>query len=91
MNVTGWTRNSRFWRITPWVVLLSALLALYFDDPAAFIAVTSPWITVAGGKSMVSTYRGSEPAPRTGAVAPARPVPGEGPHEYESEPPGGGG
>ncbi len=59
--MNGWVRNSRFWKFTPWVVLLSAALAIYFDDPVPFISITAPWITVAGGKSIVSTYRGTEP------------------------------
>ena len=59
--MNGWVRNSRFWKVTPWVVLLSAALAIYFDDPVPFISITAPWITVAGGKSIVSTYRGTEP------------------------------
>ncbi len=53
--MNGWTNGSRFWKITPYVVVLSAAMSLYFDDPTAFIAVTSPWITVAGGKSFMST------------------------------------
>ena len=61
--MNGWARNSRFWKVTPWVVLLSAALAIYFDDPTTFVAVTGPWITAAGGKSIVSTYRGTEPVP----------------------------
>ena len=90
--MNGWARNSRFWKITPWVVLLSAALSILFDDPTAFIAVTSPWITVAGGKSIVSTYRGTEPA----AVSTSRPaisaphmVYDGAPSEYDGDPPGG--
>ena len=89
--MNGWTRGSRFWRITPWVVLLSAVLAMFFDDPATFIAVTAPWITVAGGKSIMSTHRGTEPAPLPTSPLPvAPPVPvDEDPNEYQGDPPGG--
>ena len=60
----NWTSGSRFWKITPYVVVLSAVLAMYFDDPTTFIAITAPWITVAGGKSMLSTHG------KNGRVAP---------------------
>jgi len=56
-----WHRESRFWRITPWVVVLSAALSVYLQDGSVFIAVTAPWITVAGGKSFASTWKGSGP------------------------------
>lgn len=60
----NWTNGSRFWRITPYVVVLSAVLSLYFDDPTSFIAITAPWITVAGGKSMLSTHgKNGSPSP----------------------------
>jgi len=59
-RMNGWTKNSRFWKVTPWIVLLSAGLAVYFNEPTTFIAVVTPWITLAGGKSIVSTYRGFE-------------------------------
>ncbi len=59
--MNGWARNSRFWMISPWFVLLSAALAIYFDEPNTFIAITGPWMMVAGGKSIASTYRSSEP------------------------------
>ena len=58
--MNDWTRGSRFWKITPWIVLLSAVLAVYLKDPMPFISVTAPWITVAGGKSIMSTHKGSE-------------------------------
>ena len=56
----NWTKGSRFWKITPWIVLLSAALSIYFDDPVSFISATAPWITVAGGKSFASTWKGGE-------------------------------
>jgi hypothetical protein len=67
--MNGWTKNSRFWKVTPWVVVLSALLSIYFDDPTTFIAITAPWITVAGGKSMLSTHHG-----RTSPYIPTNPL-----------------
>ena len=64
--MNGWTRNSRFWRITPWVVLLSAVLAMYFKESSVFTGVTMVWMGLAGSKSIVSTYTGSEPVGRDG-------------------------
>ncbi len=56
----SWTRNSRFWTVTPWVVLLSAALAIYFGESGVFTNVTMTWMALAGGKSVVSTYKGTE-------------------------------
>ena len=54
-----WTKNSRFWKITPWVVLLSAALAIYFDESGVFTNITMTWMALAGGKSVVNSYKGA--------------------------------
>jgi len=56
-----WHRGSRFWTVTPWVVLLSAAITIWLKDPITFISVTTPWVTIAGGKSVASTWKGTGP------------------------------
>lgn len=46
-----WHGGSRFWRIAPLVILLSAVLAMYFDDPNTFTAVA---VVIMGGASAKS-------------------------------------
>ena len=57
--MNGWTKDSRFWKITPFVVLLSAGLAVYFGDHSVFTNITMVWVGLAGGKSVVGTYKGT--------------------------------
>lgn len=92
--MNGWARNSRFWKIAPWVVLLSAGLSVYFSDLSSFTTIATVFMTVAGGKSIVSTYTGTEPTAllpphASGPVAPPMMPVGEGPNEYQGDPPGG--
>jgi len=51
MTDDRWHKGSRFWRIAPYVVVLSAVLAVYFDDPTPFVAVTTVVMGGAGAKS----------------------------------------
>ena len=56
VRVDAWHKGSRYWRFGMYVVLLSVALSLYFDGPAAFLAVAPVFLTGAGAKSTVGEY-----------------------------------
>ena len=64
--MNGWTRTSRCWGIAPGGVRLSPGRAMYFRESSVFTGVTMVWMGLAGSKSIVSTYTGSEPVGRDG-------------------------
>ncbi len=57
--MAGWTKGSRFYLISPYIVLLSAAMALKFDDITPFITVTTTWMGLAGTKSAIDTHKGN--------------------------------
>ena len=58
--MSGWTKGSRYWKIAPLFVLLAAGLAVWFEDASVFTNVTVTWMALAGGKSVVSSYKGTD-------------------------------
>ncbi len=56
-----WTRNSRFWLVAPFVVLLSAVMSWRFDDISAFTQITLVFMAGASAKSTMSTIKKDEP------------------------------
>jgi hypothetical protein len=66
----GWHGGSRFWRVAPYVIILSTVLAVYFKDPSTFVIVTTTIMGGAGAKSTVDQYnRGAHPSAAPATVS----------------------
>lgn len=55
-NFTG---GSRFYTLSPFVLVASIVLAVYFDDSTTFITVATTWMALAGAKSGIGTLKGN--------------------------------
>ena len=57
--MTKITKGSRFYTFSPFVLITSVVLAIYFDDPATFLTVATTWMALAGAKSAIGTHKGN--------------------------------
>lgn len=49
-----WHKDSRFWRMVPWIIVLSFGLTVYLKDPITWVAVIP---ILAGGAAAQTTVR----------------------------------
>ncbi len=52
-------KGSRFYTLSPFVLIAAFGLSWRFDDPSTFLTVATTWMALAGTKSAVGTLKGN--------------------------------
>ena len=51
-----WHRGSRFWRALPWLIIVSAGMAIYFKESNLFLTPFMILVAGAAGKTNIDQY-----------------------------------
>ena len=57
--MTKWTKGSRFYQLSPIVLVATWVLCAYLKDSTGWITVTTTWMALAGAKSAVGSFKGT--------------------------------